>query len=304
MKKILTLMAATAISGVVANAQTIDLAPEALMIPNQVLESSKGITTTPYTNGGDTTGTNDSIPGIIYYGIDSGGGTLTAEDTFQFIGPWSDLNDDGTMGFNIGYSLDGDDVVADTSYGMIFYLNNSWIESTDSINTLLNIDYFEANFVDSGGVGLPFEDMLYRRSELVNGQTYGWYTHCRPYPAWDDANYDDPNKLNNWYYTPVIWNANVTGLHDLISNTHYTPLKIYPNPTIDKLSFQLTFDKMNKSTVVRVLDINGRNIFSHNLGSGNGTQDYSVDVQSLAPGNYQLQVITDHTISVEKFVKQ
>src|SRR5690606_36211407 len=109
----------------------------------------------------------------------------------------------------------------------------------------------------------------------------------------------------NWTYTPVIWQGNPSGITELLNNTHYTPLEIFPNPTTDQVSFKLTFDKANKSTVVRIMDINGRVLNSKSLGSAPaGTQQYSVDVSTLPAGKYSIQVITTHTISVEKFVKK
>ncbi len=209
------------------------------------------------------------------------------------------MGTDGTMGFYKGFRSNGDEVDATDGYAVISFLGNDWVATTDSIKTLLNVQYFEEH-----GVGNPFEDMLYRRSELVAGQTYGWYTHMRPYPSWDEASYTDPDRTNNWSYTPVIWQGGV-GIKELLSNTRYTALDVYPNPTVDQLNFKLEFAKANKSTVVRVLDISGRALSSKAMGaSATGTQQFSYNVAQLPAGSYSLQVITDHAIYVSKFVKK
>ncbi len=304
MKKILTSLALLGAMTMGAYAQTVDLSAQALMIPDQELNPGVPLSSSYYFNGGDLGALNDSIPAYIGYGIDSAGGTLPMNDTIQFLGPWSVLNADSTMGFNI-YADTLADISADTGYAGIVSVPTTWFETTDSINTLLNIPYFDSNFVDYDGINLPFINMVVRRADLVNGNTYGWYTHVRPYPSWDDAPYVDTNHLNNWAYIPVIWQGNPSGLTELLNNTHYTPLEIYPNPTTDQLSFKLNFDKANKYTVARILDLNGRALSSKYLGSAAaGTQQYSVDVSALPAGMYSIQVITERTISVEKFVKK
>jgi|GEM_PF-894385 len=304
MKKILTSLALLGLAAGAYAQRTVDLTAEALMIPNQQLEPGTPLTSSYYFNGNDLGAINDSIPAYIGYLIDSAGGTLLMNsDSIQFLGPWAELGDTGTMGFQVWGPSEAD-IVADTSYAGIVSIPNTFYETTDSINSLLDIDSFETYFEPYGGVGIPFESIILRRSELVNGETYGWYTHVRPYPSWDEAPYMDDDPMNNWVYTPVIWQGN-TSISDLLSNTNYTPLEVYPNPTVDQLSFKLTFDKANKSTVVRIMDINGRVLNSKRLGSAPaGTQQYSVDVSALPAGNYSIQVITTHTISVEKFVKK
>jgi len=303
MKKILTSLALLGL-GAGAYAQSVDLTAEALMIPNQQLTPGTPLTYTYYYNGGDLEPLNDSLPAYIGYLIDSAGGTLHMNsDSIQFLGPWTVLNEDGTMGFNV-WGPSEEDISADEGYAPIVMIPNEFYETTDSINSLLDIDSFEVYFEPYGGIGIPFESIVLRRSELVNGQTYGWYTHVRPYPGWTEGPYIDEDPMNNWVYTPVIWQGN-TSISDLLNNTQYTPLEVYPNPTVDKLSFELTFEKPNKSTVVRIMDINGRVLNTQRLGSAPvGTQQYSVDVSALPAGNYSIQVITTHAISVEKFVKK
>jgi len=306
MRKILTSMALVAI-GATANVQgqEIDLKPFAIMNTNQLLTGGKGITTTGITmtvTGNVVNiapGPADSIQGFLAYAIDSSGGVLTTADSFAFFGPWSTMGTDGTVPFNRGFSLSGTDIDAGTTGASIFFLDNSWVATTDSIKTLLNVQYFEEH-----GIGNPFEDMLYRRSELVVGNTYGWYTHMRPYPNWEEGSFTDPDQTNNWSYTPVIWQGGV-GIKELLSNTHYTALEVYPNPTVDQLNFKLEFAKANKSTVIRVLDIVGRALNSKAMGaSASGTQQFSYNVAQLPAGTYSLQVITDHEIYISKFVKK
>ncbi|WP_118975502.1 T9SS type A sorting domain-containing protein [Taibaiella koreensis] len=297
MKKFLVSLTLLGMAGTSVYAQEIDLKPFAIMQENQALTPGKPISGTGVIN--NLPAPADSIQGAIIFTIDSSGGILTAADTFAFFGPWSTMNAQGQMSFNRGFSLDGSDIDAGANGKTIFYLDNSWVPTTDSIESLLNIPYFEEH-----GIGNPFEDMLYRRSELVSGQTYGWYAHMRPYPNWNEGTFTDPDQTNNWSYTPVIWQAG-TSIGELLSRTRYTPLEVYPNPTTDKLNFALTFSKANRSTVARVIDVNGRVLHAKALGgASSGTRQYFCNVEQLPVGNYTLQVITDNAIYISKFVRK
>lgn len=294
MKKIFTSLslAAVGLAGAVsANAQErdLDLEPRALMEENQVL-TRKAISPSPYL--GEPVSA-DSIPGIIWFGIAANGGTMLENDTFSIITPNVSMNDDGTIQIP-GIIYDGLDREADTVWSRVYYYGSPAVMHTDSINTLLNIEFY----VDSGAS--LFESMLYRRSELVEGQTYGWYAHMRPYPGWIGAQYVDLNQSNNWHYTPVIWNAGLS-IKDLLKNTSYTPIDVYPNPATDKISFNVDVDASNKSIVVRVLDNLGREVYAKNHKDGN--RNLSVDISKFAAGNYNLQVICDRAIFASKFIK-
>lgn len=299
MKKILTSLALLGCITSVSYAQDIiDLRAFAIMNLNQPINTNTPISPTGLINNNPAPA--DSIQGVVLLAVDVNSVPLTDNDTFLFMCPNNVLNSDGTVGMFRG--TPNDIVEPDTTWAPIFYLG--FLNNTDSINTLLNITNFEND-------STLFADNLVRREEFVVGQTYGWYGHIRPYPSWTSASYMDPdenklpNQMNNWSYTPVIWQGGGTSIKDIIKNTQYSSLDFYPNPTIDKIYFKLDFAKANKSTVVRVLDISGRSLNSKSLGSaGAGTQEYSYNVENLPAGTYTLQVITDNAISVGKFVKK
>ncbi|WP_118974837.1 T9SS type A sorting domain-containing protein [Taibaiella koreensis] len=296
MKKNLTLLALLCSLGSISYAQqtSVDLAPLAIMNPNQILSPGRPISPTGYVN---PPAPADSIPGIVLFTIDTASGDLTTADTFLFIVPRSVLNTDGTVALFRG-SITEDVIGRPDSYSPIFYLGGDWLCNVDTIQTLFNFNAF------AEGKRL-FKDILVRRSEFVDGQTYGWYAHMRPYPDWVAGSFTDPDTSNNWSYTPIIWKNNTNSIEELIKGTKYTPLEVYPNPTADKLNFVLEFSKNNKGTVARVTDINGRNVKMISLGSSiSGKQQFSLDVADLRTGNYSLQVITDNAIYVQKFVRK
>lgn len=232
----------------------------------------------------------DSVTATVIYAVGPESMLLTGEQAW-FIAPDATLSDSG---FVSGWVYTApEDIVGDGELAMPFALSANGLPISDSIRTLLNIENFEA---DSSF----FVDLLVKRSALVVGNTYGWYGHVRPWPS---GAYVDSNGA--FEYIPIVWGGSGTSLPELVKNTKYTPLEIFPNPTTDNVNFELEFADANKSTIARVLAINGRVVSTTNFGkTAPGTRKHSVDVSSLPAGMYSLQVITDHAISVEKFVKK
>lgn len=232
----------------------------------------------------------DSISATVVYAI-APGSMLVSGDKVFFISPASTVSSTGVSGWVYTAPQNVDNTTG--SNNLAFTVAPALTKS-DSIKTLLNIANFEA---DSN----MFVDLLVPRASLVNGKTYGWYGYCTPNP---DGAYTDPVGANNFRYVPIIWSTG-TSIADLVNKTNLTAMSVYPNPAIDNISFKLEYAKSSKSTVVRVLDISGRVVSSQDLGSTPvGTKEYSVNVSKLPIGAYSLQVVTDYTISVEKFIKK
>jgi hypothetical protein len=228
----------------------------------------------------------DSITAALLYGVAPGSFLVSGDQVFT-AGPFSTVSSEGVMGGV--YTLSADVIPEDNN--LIFGIGEIGI--SDSINTLLNIQNFEA---DSS----TFTSLLVPRANLVVGNTYGWYAYATPWPS---GAYTDSTRENNFTYVPIIWGG-TTGIGNINKPT-LTPLSIYPNPAVENISFELEFSKANKSTVVRVLDIKGSAISTTSFGNaGVGAKKYSVNVAQLPAGMYSLQVITDNSISVEKFVKK
>lgn len=230
----------------------------------------------------------DSITAAVLFAVNPGS-VLAVGDQVFYMGPDATLNDEGSATGWL-YTTAEDDIIPE-DVPITFAIARCFV--SDSIQTLLNIENFEA---DSSF----FVDILVKRENLVEGQTYGWYGYCSPYP--NDA-YEDGDGSNNLTYTPIIWGEGSS--IDELKNPKLTPLEIFPNPTTDNVSFEITFADANKSTIARILDMNGRVLSTTNFGkTAVGKRTHSVNVANLPTGMYSLQVVTDHSISVEKFVKK
>lgn len=191
-------------------------------------------------------------------------------------------------------------------YGSVYTLNanvdtnrvltiNRDISKTDSIMSLLNIVNYEAD-------STKWADILVVRANLVNNKTYGWWSYATVWPSDGSAAYRDTIRGNNLDYTPVIW-VTGSGIKGAFS-TNYDQLALYPNPANNMVSYDLDLKKASQSKVVRVLDMTGRAVLTENTGSiGVGKSTHQLDISSLPAGNYNIQVITEYSISATKFVK-
>jgi hypothetical protein len=92
-----------------------------------------------------------------------------------------------------------------------------------------------------------------------------------------------------------VWGMNVQDqqqLSDLI--------RLYPNPTKDKLNLMLDIQG-NEPTNVKVLDAQGRTIREYSLEAG--TRSHVIDVQELSEGQYMLDIRNGRNSAVKRFVK-
>lgn len=234
----------------------------------------------------------DSIPAAIGIAItQSSPEGLIELDKLWFISPTCEVTEEGVYGYVYTAPAAGVDP------GGIFVIDGN-LEATDSINTLLNIDSF-----NTPGVNL-FSHLLVPRQNLVVGQTYGFYAYTRPYPqtqGGSDFTYEDPDMTNNWDYVPVIWGSG-TGIGEF--STKYDAMAVYPNPAQSTVNFTADVKVASHYHVVRIVDMNGRQVLSERRGAVNaGELNGTVDVTALPAGNYSIQVITNNGVAASKFVK-
>jgi len=80
-------------------------------------------------------------------------------------------------------------------------------------------------------------------------------------------------------------------------------MSIYPNPARDLVT--LTYeDALETVSDVRITDMTGKLVQMHKIGAG--TQEHTIDVSSLSPGTYIIEVIdliTERLITTEQLVK-
>ena len=232
--------------------------------------------------------TNDSLALGTFIAITGNGVGLAQGDQIFFIDPTGDISSQGASGWIITMNSD-----VDTN--SLVYVD-SRLSLSDSINVLLNVANFEAD-------STSWASLLVPRASLVAGQTYGMFMYVRPYP-FTGAPYTDPDGTNNFHYIPVKWDNCTSSLKDLL-NTKYASMDIYPNPTVESVSFEIKNEKATKATIVRVMDVTGKVVKTTNFGAAStGNQKYNLNVAELAAGQYSVQVITDFEIYQQKFIKK
>jgi hypothetical protein len=77
-------------------------------------------------------------------------------------------------------------------------------------------------------------------------------------------------------------------------------LDVYPNPASNTLV--ITHPKASVNSLVKIINIDGKNIFAQNM--QNGATQSTIDVSKLIKGNYLVVFENDGTRSATQFVKQ
>lgn len=78
-------------------------------------------------------------------------------------------------------------------------------------------------------------------------------------------------------------------------------MSVYPNPT--NTNTTVSFDLNNEATVaVNVTDLSGKVVFTTTLGTVNGSQNVTIDTQSLTNGVYMVNLSVDGAVSTQKLV--
>jgi hypothetical protein len=78
-------------------------------------------------------------------------------------------------------------------------------------------------------------------------------------------------------------------------------MNVYPNPT--NTNTTVSFDLNNEATAeVNVTDLSGKVVFSTTLGTVNGSQNVTIDTQSLTSGVYMVNLSVDGAVSTQKLV--
>jgi len=78
-------------------------------------------------------------------------------------------------------------------------------------------------------------------------------------------------------------------------------MSVYPNPT--NTNTTVSFDLNNEATAaVNVTDLSGKVVFTTTLGTVNGSQNVTIDTQSLTNGVYMVNLSVDGAVSTQKLV--
>lgn len=281
MKRIYMTLGAIVALATSSFAQHADLAGVVEM--NQFTSLDLGTTIYPY----DTTVNGVAQPTGAWGVVNNGPDQIDANSTLNVIFPLSTVSANGAGVFAIPTSADAP---ADSLVWAMSYL------SVDSINTLLNIDSFNA------GAG-QFTSLLVPKQNFVNGATYGFYMYV--IGIGDDINSPDntdDSMQNNFVYVPVKWNNDGgTGIEGMMEEAARN-ISIFPNPAQNELHFRYGFIKATESATARVIDMTGRVLATKELGKNNlGTREFSMDISTLPAGNYMLEISTGYMNAVGKF---
>lgn len=266
MKKILTLAAAMVGLAFGANAQTrsCDLRVE-LVSPMMADEN------TPFPLNCNST---DSIT-EHYLIINDGPDMVLPEDTILLGSPL-------TTGMSYFYANTGDTLKKD-----------------DTLNFVRKIAPTQIKWLSQPDADGNLQEVL--RSALVSGTNYVWINIAQLSGyAGPNPNSEDPDATNDNGQTVVTWNC-TTGLNGLTKNN--SALKVFPNPAYNQISFTNEFASATSASV-RITDVSGRVVKTMDLGKQNaGAKTFNIDIAELNNGMYYIEVVTETTRSINKFIK-
>jgi len=87
-----------------------------------------------------------------------------------------------------------------------------------------------------------------------------------------------------------------------LNNTGNNDLKLYPNPVKDVL--QIGYEAGNvENVLVRILDIQGKVLYQHNLPNQAGINSFFIPVESLRTGLYLCQIKHGNKLEISRFIK-
>lgn len=110
---------------------------------------------------------------------------------------------------------------------------------------------------------------------------------------------------NMWYYqtaTPYV-RLNFDPTIGLNENSNEIQSLVYPNPANEVLYIKMETNIVSNGTIT-LLDLEGKEVKTTSIQSGNGIQQFTLDIASLSAGMYTVRIQTNEGISTRKFVKK
>lgn len=119
----------------------------------------------------------------------------------------------------------------------------------------------------------------------------------------NDGAYKDPDFTDNRDCNMITQKATPTAIGDVNKNGKIK-LNLSPNPATGLVKMSFTTDKQINARL-SVKDLSGREVLTKDMGKVNqGNAELAVDVASLVPGLYLLEIQGDGKRAVGKLVKQ
>lgn len=282
--------------------------------------------------GADLGGNIDTVPGFVAPGdfrlkynsaaIDAGSLDSIPQDIW-------DLDNDGITSELIPYDLSGNPRIVNNRPDMGAYeFLEAWNDTTAQILCAGEKELFYGSEYDSSGVyryGISQDSAHYLNLtvDVPNTDVQVWFGGILEAKA-DSASYrwiDCNDTTINFGVTDKIFYPSQPGSYAVIittpngcvdtsacfhvsnislsENTLDKEISIYPNPVDGLLHVAFSEEKMDKQTVLKVLDVNGKTVLQRVIAT-KGEKEITLDVESLAKGVYFLKVGS----SVLRFVKE
>jgi hypothetical protein len=99
----------------------------------------------------------------------------------------------------------------------------------------------------------------------------------------------------------VIINLIATGIKDINNGSTYL---IYPNPASDLVTLDITSSKQFNKVGYKIINMEGKVLIQNVTGTNTGRYSENININSLAKGQYTLQITVDDQIINREIIKQ
>lgn len=129
--------------------------------------------------------------------------------------------------------------------------------------------------------------------------------------SWTPGNISGPSAtgLTAGGYTVTVTDANgcqlvqsaiITGINEV--NEDKISINLLPNPANSRVTLEY-FSEKNTSANLRVVSINGQEVYNENINIGKGSNVHSMDISTFSKGVYFVQLVNNNTTITKKLVK-
>ncbi len=144
--------------------------------------------------------------------------------------------------------------------------------------------------------------LVYNLNISGHAGTYALYINvrgdgCNAKMTMDDFFYSGANAGIN---QPAGLQKAATGINDVSENTNV--LALYPNPANTDLNIQLS-SIGNQDAKIEIYNVNGAKVYGNATQLNDGNNNLSINVQTLASGNYFVSIRTNDGVVTKRFAK-
>lgn len=189
--------------------------------------------------------------------------------------------------------------------------NHKWIGTLMGISVLDSLDQWKINYTETDGLYNNFiQDLAFDSQDVLWAGIYADYLQDGAVARFNGTgwvNYTIADGLVNAQVKRLaiaamdhVWIATGNGVSELTYNAGFNELsqpglKLFPNPVNDILYLDIPVNRMQ----LKIIDLSGRVLLHQDVAA----KENSIDVSTLSPGLYIIQVSNGNSIFNSRFIR-